>query len=146
LRKSQSRLRKSWRLARRERTGEALHRWRKRVKDQSAQLRLLRIVASHEAKARREIQKQVAEFLGEEHDLYLLAEQLSSAAIPPAAEPVRTRFLEAVKKRRKALRRRAFKAAEEACSEKPKAFAAQLTAGWAKAPEALGAGSISRSR
>ena len=126
LRASQSRLRKSWRRARRDRTPEALHHWRKRVKDQSAQLRLLRIVAPQEAKARREVQKQVAEFLGDEHDLCLLAERLSCAAIPPRVEPVRTHLLEAVKKQRKALRRRAFKAAEEGCSEKPGAFAAHL--------------------
>ena len=130
LRASQSRLRKSWRRARRDRTPEALHHWRKRVKDQSAQLRLLRIVAPQEAKARREVQKQVAEFLGDEHDLCLLAERLSCAAIPPKVEPVRTRLLEVVKKRRKALHRRAFKAAEVGHSEKPGAFAAVLSAAW----------------
>jgi len=136
LRASQSRLRKSQRRARRDRTPEALHHWRKRVKDQSAQLRLLRIVAPQEAKARREIQKQVAELLGDEHDLCLLAERLSGVAAPPAVEPVRTRLLEAVKKRRKALRLRAFKAAKEASCEKPKAFAALLTGGWRDASEA----------
>ena len=90
LRASQSRLRKSWRRARRDRTPGALHHWRKRVKDQSAQLRLLRSMAPQEAKSRREVQKQVAEFLGDEHDLHLFAERLSCAAIPPRVEPVRT--------------------------------------------------------
>jgi len=146
LRASQSRLRKSWRRARRDRTPKALHHWRKRVKDQSAQLRLLRIAAPQEAKAWREVQKQVAEFLGDEHDLYLLAERLSCAAIPPRVEPARTHLLEAVKKHRKALRRRAFKAAEEGCSEKPGAFAAHLSAAWKTASKEQAGPPISRLR
>ncbi len=136
LRGSQSRLRKSWKHARSDRSSEALHRWRKRVKDHSTQLRLLRLLAPHETRARREAQKRLAALLGEEHDLSLLAERLSRAAIAPAAEPVRGRLLEAVKKRRKALRRRAFRAAEKTCSDKPKAFAALLTAAWKQTSEA----------
>ena len=72
LRQSQRRLRKSWKRARGGSDPEALHEWRKRVKDQMAQLGLLRKVIPDDLKERRKDEKRVAELLGEHRDMLLL--------------------------------------------------------------------------
>ncbi len=75
LQQSQRRLRKSWKRARGGSDPEALHEWRKRVKDQMAQLGLLRKVIPDELEERRKDEKRVAELLGEDRDLLLLCEK-----------------------------------------------------------------------
>jgi CHAD domain-containing protein len=130
LKTSQVRLRKSWRAARADPTAEAMHGWRKRVKDQSAQLRLLRGVAPEEMRKRRETLKKIAELLGEEHDLCSLVERLTDGEPPADAEKGQAVLLRAIAKRRKLLRRKAFKAANGVCDEKPGAFASALVDAW----------------
>ena len=57
---------------------EALHSWRKRVKDQAAQLRLFRrVVPAGVSRSRIADEKETAELLGNEHDLWLLSRTAS---------------------------------------------------------------------
>lgn len=150
---SQKRLRTSWKAVKDDPQPEFLHRWRKRVKDQATQLRLLRDLLSDEMRGRRAVEKATAELLGDDHDLWLLAERLSGASIPIGAEPSRDLLLAALVKRRKALRRKAIKVGEAASSDKPQAFAKAVVASWNAAAPARGGGvaatrkrPISRSR
>ena len=129
---SQKRLRKSWRMACDTGSPEHLHEWRKRLKDQMAQLGLFRDVMHDGLRKRLDRQKKLAEILGEERDLVLLAARLSDS-VPAGTEETRDLLLEAVAARRNVLRRRAFDVGEELSSQKPKAFARKACANWRKA-------------
>jgi CHAD domain-containing protein len=151
---SQKKLRESWKAVKDDPQPEVLHRWRKRVKDQATQLRLLRDLLPDEIRERRVAEKTTAELLGDDHDLWLLAERLSGASIPIGAEPSRDLLLVALEKRRRALRHKAIKVGEAASADKPQAFAKAVMASWrATAPRprsggapATGRKPISRSR
>ncbi len=136
LRSSQAKLRETWKGARAHEAADALHEWRKRVKDQSAQLRLLRVVVPPKYRARRNTAKAVAELLGQEHDLWLLAEWLQSGAVPAGGAALRDRLLPEIASRRSALRRRAFKKGEGFSSERAGDFATAITEAWEKAQKA----------
>lgn len=131
-----SALRKRWRKASRRPAPEALHALRKRVKDHASQLRLLRNAAPEVVRKRRETCKEIAEFLGDERDLGILAETLSDRKVPGVREETRDVLLRHIAKRRKALWRRASKAAELCFEESPRALASSLTAAWAEAAPA----------
>jgi CHAD domain-containing protein len=126
--RSQRELRKSWKKARKEGSPEALHDWRKRVKDQSAQLRLFRNIVPDALKALREDAKKTAEYLGEEHDLWMLSSRLSEITAPP--RKARDLLLKAVEERRAVLRRKAFELGERFSSNNPKAFAREVGEAW----------------
>jgi hypothetical protein len=133
LKRSQARLKKAWKTARKSDDPHALHEWRKRVKDQAAQLRLLRRVASPSLRARHADEKKVAEMLGEEHDYWMLTERLEAAGFPDHTLATRDLILAATALRRDRLRKDAFKCGKSFSSQKPKAFARELTAAWVKA-------------
>jgi CHAD domain-containing protein len=130
LRESQTQLRKSWREAKDKRSPEARHEWRKRVKDQSAQLRLFRSIVPRALEELRTDAKATAEHLGEEHDLWLLAKRLSADGVPPELEGARVILLRAIKKRRALLRRLAFEQGEEFSARSARSFAASLGKAW----------------
>ena len=130
---SQTRLSRDWEKAHDGCVPHVLHRWRKRVKDQAAQLRLFRRVMPHAFRATRNDEKEVAEQLGEEHDLWLLAERLSLESFAPPVDAVRDRLLHAIAARRSELRGVAFARAEKFSSVKPKRFARSLGDAWEKA-------------
>ncbi len=132
--RSQRELRKSWKRARKEGSPEALHDWRKRVKDQSAQLRLFRNIVPATLKALRDDAKETAEYLGEEHDLWMLSNRLSEITIPP--RKARDLLLKTVGERRAVLRREAFELGERFSSNSPKAFAREVGEAWEAASPA----------
>jgi CHAD domain-containing protein len=133
LKQSQKRLRKNWMEARKTGEPSALHDWRKRVKDQSAQLRLFRRVAPSAIRSRHGDEKETAELLGEEHDFWMLAERLSGDAVPVKAAATCELLLREIDRRRRTLRQQALKLGAGFSSQKPKAFAREMTAAWAKA-------------
>jgi CHAD domain-containing protein len=135
LKTSQARLRKSWKKARADPTAQNLHEWRKRVKDQSAHLRLLRGIAPTDVKTRRDSEKRLAEKLGLEHDLCVLVERLGSMDLPANGEAAREKLVKAIERRRKALRRDAFQIAKTVCSEGAADFAANLSTAWRRASD-----------
>ncbi len=133
LRKSHARLRQGWKKARRSVAPEALHDWRKRVKDQSAQLRLFRGVMPDALRARRNEEKETAERLGEEHDLWVLREHLSGVSCPPEIETARVLLLDAIEGRRAVLRDATLERGGKFSAKKASAFCCALCEAWTKA-------------
>jgi len=136
LRDAQARLRRNWKAARRAPHSEALHDWRKRVKDASAQLGLFRAVLPGHLKACREQAKFLGEALGEEHDLALLCEQLT--ALPPGRGAKRSCecLLQVIQGRRNDLRQSAFELGEVISDLSPKALANEIVERWERAAAA----------
>ncbi len=137
-RKSQAQLRKAWKAACRDGSPGALHNWRKRVKDQSAQLRLFRNIVPEALAELRNAAKETAEQLGEEHDLWLLSERLSDVSVPKRAAKARFKLLDIIKERRADLRRQAFERGEGFSSQDAKAFAHEVSDAWDGASERAG--------
>lgn len=133
LKRSQAQLRKEWKAARQSADPMALHDWRKRVKDQAAQLRLFRRIVPAPLRSRHGEEKKTAELLGEEHDLWMLEERLSGGGFPAEAHSARDAMLREIGERRAALREEAFDLGKGFSSQKPKAFAREMTAAWEKA-------------
>lgn len=135
LRKSQARLRASWKKARRDPDPDALHGWRKRLKDLSTQLSLLRDLMPKELKLRLDAADSLAEILGEDRDLHLLGEWLSDREIPTGMEKTLALLLRKVDRRRAKLRQRAFAQDDSLSKEKAKRLAAELATAWEQAAE-----------
>jgi CHAD domain-containing protein len=130
-RRGQKRLRRGWRKASRHPEADALHSWRKRIKEQTAQLRVFRSVIPHAFRSRITEAKKTAELLGEDHDLFMLAECLRTEA-PPAFTPIRDALLTRITDRREALQKEAFSKGTGFSSERPSAFAEELACAWEK--------------
>lgn len=133
LRKGQRRLRKAFRKAKADPSPEPLHEWRKRVKDQAAHLRLLRRSTSEAMRARHAEEKETAELLGEEHDLWLLATRLEGQAVSAKLQPTRDKLLARIEARRADLRTEALQRGARFATRSPKVVARSLVAGWEKA-------------
>ena len=130
LRKSQQRLRNSFKKARRDTSSEALHDWRKRIKDQAAQLRLLRQILPDPLRERREEQKATAAVLGEDHDLWVLADYLAKNRAPPGTGFTRDCICEIIRERREELRSSALETGSKFSAKKPRPFARKIGAAW----------------
>jgi CHAD domain-containing protein len=117
-RRAQKRLRRDWKTARATAEPEALHSWRKRVKDQAAQLRLFRRVMPF--RKRISAEKETAELLGDEHDLWLLSEQLRDCRASASLGALCDGLLLEIEQRRSALRAEAFGKGESFSSQKAK--------------------------
>jgi CHAD domain-containing protein len=133
LHKSQARLRRKWRKAHETGEADALHSWRKCVKDQAAQLSLFRRVVHNGLRERRNEEKQAAEILGNEHDLWLLGERLAEMRLPQGSARTRDVLRKEIEKHRNKLRREAFEKGETFSSEKSKSFAKAIGEAWVKA-------------
>ncbi|MGH6922377.1 MAG: CHAD domain-containing protein [Propylenella sp.] len=133
LKRSQARLRKTWIKARKTDAEKVLHNWRKRVKDQSAQLRLFRRLVPSALRSRHSDEKKTAELLGEEHDLWMLAERLTAGPVPAQAASACKALLGEIGDRRKALRTEALKLGKAFSSQSARSFAREVTAAWEKA-------------
>ena len=137
LRKAQARLKASFRAARETSEPEDLHEWRKRVKDETAQTELFAAMLPGEVKADRKAGKDIAQILGDEHDLCLLGAQLSALRSPGRLREVRDRLVERIEARRKKLRQKVFRLGEAMSSRQADGFARDLCDAWdAKQAEA----------
>ena len=106
-------------------SSEALHEWRKRVKNYWHALEVL-VEPKRPAYVRQTINsaRRLADALGEEHDLALLAEALRASQ---QSEDERvTILLEAIRLRRRRLRRRALRTGSKLYAETPGAMVRQL--------------------
>lgn len=133
LHKCQARLKRDWKKAHETLEADALHSWRKCVKDQTAQLRLFRRALPDGFRGRRTTGKAIGELLGDEHDLWLLAERLQHRTVPADLADIRDFLLKEIDKRRTSLRRRAFAEGEAFSLEKGKSFASAIGGAWDKA-------------
>jgi CHAD domain-containing protein len=131
--RAQKRLRRDWKEACGDPQPEALHSWRKRVKDQAAQLRLFRRIMPPAFRGRIADEKEAAELLGNEHDLWLLSRCLRSFRLSADLAGLRDGLLDEIERRRSALREKAFRKGEAFSAEKAKTFAGAIGTGWDKA-------------
>jgi CHAD domain-containing protein len=106
---------------------ETLHEWRKRVKDHWYHLRLLAEAGGPAVAGQAEDASELADLLGEEHDLGVLEEKLRTDAPAGAA---RERLLERIGVRRAELRARAFALGRRVYGEKPAAQRRRLHRLW----------------
>lgn len=130
---SQRRLKENWRKARESAEPVELHEWRKRVKDQSAQMRLFRHVVPADLRSRHSDEKKTAELLGEDHDYWMLQERLSDEGYPAEAAATREALLAGIARRRAVLRSDAFKLGKGFSSQSAGAFAKEIASAWEKA-------------
>ncbi len=136
--RTQRRLQERRKSARADPHSENLHEWRKRLKDDAAQAGLLRAVLPEALALRREEGKQVAEILGEEHDLAMLQGRLGELTAPRGTKQTRDRLVRAIAEKRAELSRVALARGEALARPKPKAFAREIVACWASAREEAG--------
>lgn len=116
--------RRDFRAAQAAPTVEALHEWRKRVKDLWYQHTLLRELWPPVMQAVGDEAHQLANRLGDDHDLATLADWVREHA---AAEP---EFFEAVESRRSALQAEAMALGERLYADKPVPYARRLRRLW----------------
>lgn len=106
---------------------EAVHEWRKRVKDLWYQLRLLRPVWPAGMKGAIGAADELADLLGDHHDLALLIEDASARA---SGGPADDTLIGLARRRQRELLERALPLAERLYAEKPKRFADRVAAYW----------------
>jgi CHAD domain-containing protein len=117
--------RRDFRAARSEPTVEALHEWRKRVKDLWYQHSLLRALWPPVMQAVGGEAHELANRLGDDHDLAMLADWVREHA---EAEP---EFFEAVERRSSELQDEAMALGERLYADKPSAYLRRLRRFWA---------------
>ncbi|HEY1854436.1 MAG TPA: CHAD domain-containing protein [Solirubrobacterales bacterium] len=110
---------------REEPSDESVHQWRKRAKDLWYQLRLLRELWPEVLGETADQAHELADQLGDHHDLAVLAEDLEGRdAVDP--EPIR----ELIARRQEELLGQALAIGERLYAEKPKAFGKRIKAYW----------------
>jgi CHAD domain-containing protein len=121
LRRTYARGARAMERAARDPSDEALHEWRKRVKDLRYQQQLIRPAWPDVLSAQAKAAKELAELLGDDHDLAVLAQR--------AREGQDTRFdavLELAGRRRGELQDEAFRLGRRVYAEAPKRFGARI--------------------
>lgn len=130
LRKANARLTAAFRAARGSGDAEDLHEWRKRLKDQSSHIELFREVMPSALKPARKSAKEIAQILGDEHDLCLLAAKLRDGRCPSKMRDTRDALVERIEARRAKMRQKAFRLGEAHGSGEADGFARDLCAAW----------------
>lgn len=122
--------RRRLRDARREPSTEALHEWRKRVKDHWYQLRLVRVAWPPLLEAAADEAHRVSEQLGDDHDLGALVSRLTADPAGPASERDRDQLGAATARRREQLRAAAFAGGTRLYAERSAAFERRIARYW----------------
>ena len=130
LERSYRRGRKRFRIAAADPSGENMHEWRKRVKDHWYQLRLLREAWPPLLKPAVDEAHQLADLIGEDHDLVVLHED--AVANPEAFEDPHDleRLTELIDRRREELIEESLALGRLLYAEKPKRFVKRIGAYW----------------
>jgi CHAD domain-containing protein len=121
--------RRLMRTARRRRSGEALHVWRKRVKELRYAAETLDRGGKRYQHVRRVARRadRLGETLGEEHDLALLRQRVRERSVLFAGErKSRKRLLRLIARRRERLRHRALREGERLYRRPPRRFVRRL--------------------
>lgn len=111
-------------------TAASLHEWRKRSKYFWYQQRLLRPLWPAVFEARCKTASKLADLLGDEHDLAVLAETLRRESDDFPAGPGMDALLGLIQQRRDALQQQARPLGERLFADKPKALMARLERYW----------------
>jgi CHAD domain-containing protein len=120
--KSYKRSRRAWKRTRSEASAERVHEWRKRVKDLWYQLRIVRNASPATIGEMADRAHDLADRLGEHHDLALLAEDLQgreAVGDRPSLEAL-------IERRQRELLDEALEVGTRLLGEKPKAFRARF--------------------
>jgi CHAD domain-containing protein len=121
-------MREAEKRAAREPTAANFHEWRKQVKHHAAHISLLRDTAPDILKAYGKVAKELADILGEHHDLDVLLGRLAADADSPRGE--REALSEATAIRHRQLEKEAFRLGEELAAEKPSDFIDRMAHSW----------------
>jgi CHAD domain-containing protein len=122
--KSYKRARRAMAAASREISAEAVHEWRKQVKDHWYHTRLLTPIWQKQMRTSRNVAKDLGEFLGQHHDLDVFQQRLTEGEIADAADL--EVLIGLAKRRQDALADEAFKKGARLLAEPPK----NLTRRW----------------
>ena len=110
-------------------TVEALHEWRKLVKSYWHALEVFEPMRPAQIRRTIDLARRLADALGEDHDLALLADKLRSSATRKRGEPV-LELLDAIERRQRRLRRRAIKMGSVLYAEAPAVMEKRLRRYW----------------
>lgn len=110
-------------------SGTNMHAWRKRAKDLWYQLRILRDHLPKPLRASLDRADELAEALGDHHDLTLLRDDLLGRDLVVLDRPA---LVAAIGARQEQLAKRAFELGERLYARRPKAFRRKLRRGWKK--------------
>jgi CHAD domain-containing protein len=128
LRRSYRDGRKAFRRARRSRSNADWHRWRKRAKDLWYQQRLLSPIAGPAVAGQAKDAHHLADLLGDDHDLAVLARALRTPNVDVAIDL--DAILGLLDHRRRQLQTQALQIGARVYLEKPKAFVARVRTMW----------------
>ena len=128
LERSYRRGRDAMRAARRRRSLEAMHGWRKRVKDLWHQERLLASVGGPAIRGQAKDLHWLSDLLGDDHDLGVLRQRLTDGSLRAATDVDGIAGL--IEHRQAELRAEAFTLGERIYAEKPAAFVRRLRRSW----------------
>ncbi len=126
MRRTYSRAQRAMSVAAERPTTDDFHEWRKRMKYHGHHLALLRDLWPDVLHPWRDQVDQLAEILGDEHDLAVLDRNLGTFTDPADAELLSGLILG----RRATLRRQSFERGERLLAERPRALLARLDAYW----------------
>ena len=114
----------------REATDELLHEWRKRVKDHWYHCQLLAPCWPEALNGRAVQLKQVADALGDDHDLAMMQQLMQHEPALFGTPQTRDELQRCIGQRRRELQREAMRLGRRLYAETPKALAARLGAYW----------------
>jgi CHAD domain-containing protein len=114
---------------------EAFHDWRKHVRRHWRQLVLVAPSWSKALRPQVALARDLAEILGEDHDLSVLADRVRADAKQLGPAPQVRAYLELCRRGQAELRSLAEPLAARLLAEKPSSLAARLTAYWMTAPQ-----------
>ncbi|WP_224404607.1 CHAD domain-containing protein [Afifella sp. IM 167] len=106
------------------------HEWRKRTKYHWVHLKLLKKLWREPMEARRSEAKELADILGDEHDLSVYRALMRDEPKLFGKKKVQEMLLALIDRRQSELRASAFDIGARLCAEKPKALAARLSEYW----------------
>jgi CHAD domain-containing protein len=109
---------------------EALHEWRKRVKDHWYHCQLLSPCWPAALEGRADQLKRLADALGDDHDLAVMLKLMQDEPELFGAEDTRERLLQCIEQRRAQLQLKALRLGRRLFAEKPKALQARIGAYW----------------
>jgi CHAD domain-containing protein len=117
--------RKALQLARKRPTNEHLHEWRKQAKYLSNQLEIMRPFGLRACAKRCKQAKRLADFLGDDHDLALLTEQVfrhAKGGDAASQDDAVQDLIGSFGRRRKKLQRKAFRVGQKLYADAPKQY------------------------
>jgi CHAD domain-containing protein len=124
--------RKRMRAARAEPTPERFHDWRKRVKDLRYATQIVRAARPDRLKRVGRLADEVADLLGDDHDLTMLREYVRAHPQCFADEVSRQALVSVIDRRSRRLREKALKRGARLYERSPKRFVAHVERGWRK--------------